>query len=262
MLRIIGVMLGLYFGGLLGAIAGYFIAGWLKSSLGDDVKGRYQLHAQGSDLFFEVTMSLLGHMAKADGRVSEEEIAHAEALMAKMGVADRRRQRAIELFKQGTLADFDLSADLRQFSAAARFRPDLKRNLLLFLVEMAMADGDLHAKEETILRRVAEQINIDKQSFEKMLEMLKAQHRFSHSGRSGTAASTQADLSAAYQALGVAANSTDKQVKTAYRKLMSQYHPDKMIAKGVPEDMLSVATEKTQEIQAAYDLIERSRRNS
>ena len=52
---------------------------------------------------------------------------------------------------------------------------------------------------------------------------------------------------------------SDEEVKKAYRKLMSQNHPDKLMAKGLPQDMLKVATEKTQQIQKAYEQIKAAR---
>ena len=260
--KFIGVLVGFWFFGLFGAIAGYFVGCMFGRGLQDNLHGAYSSQSESADIFFVTTLSLMGHMAKSDGHVSEEEIAQAEALMAKMGVSDRR-QDAIEHFQSGVSADFDMHELLAQFSKAARFRPDLKRNLLMFLVEMAMADGELHVREEALLRKVASGLNIEVRSFEKMLEMLKAQYRFSggyHQNTNGEQTNAADQLEAAYLALGVNKSASDKEVKKAYRKLMSQYHPDKMIAKGVPEDMLAMATEKTQEIQAAFDVVEKSRK--
>ncbi len=66
-------------------------------------------------------------------------------------------------------------------------------------------------------------------------------------------------LDDAYAALGVDSSVTDKELKRAYRKLMSENHPDKLIARGVPADMVKLATEKSQEIQAAYEMVRKSR---
>lgn len=257
MAKFIGALLGFFWGGFLGAILGYFIGGFFSSSARGKLRHSYTAHNQSPEIFFSTTFLLMGHIAKADGRISEEEISQAEALMGKMGVVGGKREAAIGLFKQGAAADFDMQSTLAEFVTAARFRPDLKRNLIMFLVEMAMADEELHNTEESMLRRVATALNIDMRSFEQMLEMLKAQHAFSGSAHKPSSAD---ELTMAYKALGVPASATDKELKRAYRKLMSQYHPDKMIAKGVPEDMLAIATEKTQEIQAAYDIIERTRK--
>ncbi|MGJ8687769.1 MAG: DnaJ domain-containing protein, partial [Spongiibacteraceae bacterium] len=66
-------------------------------------------------------------------------------------------------------------------------------------------------------------------------------------------------LQDAYKAIGVEETASDAELKKAYRRLMSEHHPDKLIAKGVPEDMIKMATEKSQEIQAAYEMIKKSR---
>ncbi|NNL56390.1 MAG: co-chaperone DjlA [Pseudomonadales bacterium] len=257
MAGIIGAVAGYLIGGLWWALAGYFIGRLFGRGLAQSVRRSFATQPEDAERFFYTVFSLLGALAKADGRVSENEIAHAEALMARLGIRGNRRDAAIASFKQGSNADFALEQTLQEFASSSRFRPDLKRNLLVFLVEMAMADADLHEAEEQLLRRVAAGLHIDPRSFEQLLAMLKAQHSFAGSQQRATHAS---DLANAYQALGVSAAATDKEVKRAYRKLMSQYHPDKMIAKGVPEDMLAMATEKAQEIQAAYDVIEKSRK--
>ncbi len=75
---------------------------------------------------------------------------------------------------------------------------------------------------------------------------------FGHGG-AASARSAEAVLDEAYKALGIAADATDKEVKTAYRRLMNQHHPDKMASKGLPESMLEVAKEKTREIRSAYE---------
>ena len=258
MAKFVGALLGYYFlGGALGAILGYFVASLFSSGLQSNLRNSYDLHSHSTDIFFATTFSLMGYMAKADGHVSEDEISQAEVLMAKLGVQGQKRTEAIQHFQQGASANFDLQAVLAKFVTAARFRADMKRNLLTFLVEMAIADDDFHASEEAVLRRVASAINIDMRSFERMVEMLKAQRSFAGGNQRSSSAN---ELTTAYKAIGVPSTATDKEVKRAYRKLMSQHHPDKMIARGVPEDMLAMATEKTQEIQAAYDIIERSRK--
>ena len=255
--KIMGAIIGFWlFGGFFGAMLGYFVAGFFNSGLQANLRSGYDLHSQSGDIFFTTVFSLMGHIAKADGKVSQDEIDQAEIMMNKLGVSGAKRQQAIECFKQGTSADFDMAALLSTFSSAVRFRADLKQNLLMFLVEMAIADDEFHASEEAILRRVAQSIAIEMRSFERMVEMLKAQRSFA----GGQSASGVDDLATAYKAMGVDASISDKDLKRAYRKLMSQHHPDKMIAKGVPADMVAMATEKTQEIQAAYDLIERSRK--
>jgi DnaJ like chaperone protein len=66
-------------------------------------------------------------------------------------------------------------------------------------------------------------------------------------------------LEDAYAALGVAADATPAEIKRAYRKLISQNHPDKLAARGLPESMRAVAEERSREINAAYDLVKDAR---
>ena len=84
--------------------------------------------------------------------------------------------------------------------------------------------------------------------------MLLNQSRFS-----GAETHSASALDNAYKALGVTSESSDQEIKRAYRKLMSQYHPDKLMGQGVPPDMIAVATEQAKEIQLAHDLIKKVR---
>jgi len=74
------------------------------------------------------------------------------------------------------------------------------------------------------------------------------------------AQSSQVSIEEAYKVLGVSSDVDDAQLKKAYRRLMSQHHPDKLVAKGLPPEMMQLAKEKTQEIQAAYDRVKTARK--
>ena len=82
-------------------------------------------------------------------------------------------------------------------------------------------------------------------------------HRDGH--RAGPRAPGRHELQGAYRALGVSESDSDAVVKRAYRRLISKHHPDKLVSKGLPEDMMRVATQRTAEIKASYDLIMASR---
>lgn len=86
------------------------------------------------------------------------------------------------------------------------------------------------------------------------------QHSGQSHGNSYQRQQQQASLDDAYQALGLEASASDDKVKKTYRTLMRQYHPDKLAAQGVPEQMMKKATQRSQEIQAAYDRIKKARR--
>lgn len=174
--------------------------------------------------------------------------------MQKLGMTDEHRKQAIKLFKQGADATFDIAPTYQRFMAVCGHTKDLKQVLLVYLIVMAHADGHFHPHEEALLTQIAGNLGYDQAAFRHLLEMVVNQSHFG----SGQANSEQA-IDDAYKALGVTRDSTDAEVKRAYRKLMSQYHPDKLMGQGVPEDMIKVATEQAKDIQLAYDLITKTR---
>ncbi|MDE2366520.1 MAG: co-chaperone DjlA [Betaproteobacteria bacterium] len=255
MFRIIGVLLGYYFLGIFGAILGY-IAG--------NVIDRYVSYGAGAvnpltsahrqSVFIETVFIMMGKLAKVDGRISQDEIAHVEDFMQKLGMTPEHRQQAIALFKQGAAPDFDFEPQLNEFMAVCGHTNSLKQMLLVYLTVMAIADGRLDAAEESFLRNCALHLGYDQVAFKQLLDMVLNQSRFA-----GGQVTSPTALDDAYKALGVTKESTDQEIKRAYRKLMSQYHPDKLMGQGLPEDMIKVATAQAQEVQVAYDLIKKSR---
>lgn len=255
MFKIIGVLLGYYLFGIFGVFIGYIVGSFID---------RYRAYGPGAinpltaarrqSVFIETVFILMGKLAKADGHVSRDEIAHVEDFMQKLGMSPEHRQVAIALFKQGTAPDFDIKPKLNEFMTVCGHTNSLKQMLLVYLIVMALSDGYLDATEESLLSDVAFNLGYDQFAFKQLLEMVLNQSHFA--GGQVTSANALDD---AYKALGVTKESSDQEIKRAYRKLISQYHPDKLMGQGVPEDMIAVATAQSQEVQTAYDLIKKSR---
>ncbi|MBD2857592.1 co-chaperone DjlA [Spongiibacter sp. KMU-158] len=259
--KLIGAVLGFLVGGplfaLLGLAAGHFFDRGLGQAMGFDYAGaRAELQTQ----FFETCFRVMGHIAKADGRVCEDEVAQAEAIIAKLGLQNERRQQAINLFKEGSAADFTLEPEMSRFLQRCGRQVLMRQMLLEALLSISLADGKLDPAETDILGKVAHYLGVPERDFQRLLQMATAQQHFHGQGSGGQRAPCRNALQEAYQALGVSESISAPELKKAYRKLMSQHHPDKLIAKGVPEDMIKIATEKAQEIQAAYDLIQKHRK--
>lgn len=261
----IGAIIGAVIGNIPGAILGYF-GGWLYERRRQFQSLNFQQgnSEQAQETFFVTTFTLLGYIAKADGRVSKAEIQQAEELMDKLQLTADHRRRAIDLFKRGSSGEFELAALIQQFNQDCGRHQNLRQMLLVYLVNLALADQQLDASEENALREIARLLGIPAFAFDQMIKMIRAQNQFGGSqyqqGHYGSHNASQNEIELAYQALGVEASISDKDLKKAYRKLMSQYHPDKLMGQGLPEDMIQEATERSKEIQVAYDLIRKSRR--
>ncbi|HDZ16078.1 MAG TPA: co-chaperone DjlA [Methylophaga aminisulfidivorans] len=254
---------GLLFLGVIGAIIGLLMGGFADRIRSFGIGGANPFtNKTRQAVFLETAFVLMGKLAKADGRISQVEVDHVEAFIKKLGMSGEHRQEAIRQFQRGAEAGFNIDETLVKFNQYCGNTFNLKQMLLVYLTVMALADGKLDPAEQTILEQVSAQLGYSKAEFNRILSMIMSQANFS-SGRQYSSSSSgprsASEIDDAYTALGVSKNSTDQEVKRAYRKLMSQYHPDKLMGQGVPEDMINVATEKTKEIQLAYDLIKKQR---
>ncbi len=255
---------------ILGGLAAYSFSHGLISvqkPLSAEEKKKVEL------TFFQTLFPIMGQIAKADGRICEQEIKTTQQLFEKMGLDTETRKEAIDLFKSGAEPDFDLDICLEEFLQQAAINQDLRKIFVVYLVSLAFADGYLHEAEDRILKTVSKRLGFSVFAYQQILGMVEAQRYFyqgQYQRQSGYhyrdqedswKQTSQDDLNLAYKALGLAETATDKEIKTAWRKLMSEYHPDKLAGRGVPEDMIKLATERSQEVQAAYDLVKKYRKN-
>ncbi|MEM7207227.1 MAG: co-chaperone DjlA [Pseudomonadota bacterium] len=266
--KVLGGAFGFMLGGPLGAMIGVALGHNFDKGLrglDDDVfapgdQERVQM------AFFTATFATMGHVAKVDGAVSHDEISMAESVMTQMDLSPDMRRAAINLFDQGKQQDFPLEEVIEQFRRECTRRQNLMRMFVEIQLQAAYADGSLHAAEDELLRRVCQMLGIPEAVYRQMENLVRASVRggaqggYSQHGqnRGGgyrpqpAASMTKSDARAL---LGVDTNTSDADLKKAYRRLMSQHHPDKLVAKGLPEEMIKLATEKTQKIREAYELL-------
>lgn len=238
-----GFMLGGPLGALLGAALGHQLDKNLVVTL--DVGAGQTQRTQAA--FFTAVFSVMGYVAKADGKISKDEIGIAEQLMSQMRLSADQRKAAIELFNQGKQSGFDVNAVLQQFRSECHRQRNLLQMFLEILIATAMADGELHTAEHETLKRITTQLGFGTHHLEQLISMISARHPSQPSARR--------TLDDAYQILGVTPHTSDDDIKKAYRRLMSQHHPDKLVSKGLPEEMIRLATEKTADIKSAYEQI-------
>ena len=256
---VIGGLIGLFSGGLfgllLGGAVGVVISNALKRALGKALNPQ--------EAFFKATFAVMGKLAKADGRVSEQEIQYARDVMDRMRLSEERKREAIELFNEGKEAEFDITEVMRPLSALIRFRIPLKLMFVEIQLQAAMADGQVSEAETQIIREICALLQMSQMEMAALMARMQSQYSYqqhSYQSHQGSYVSEQQLLQEAYGVLGVSEDISDAELKKAYRRLMSQHHPDKLVAKGLPEEMMQLAKEKTQEIQAAYDRVREARK--
>ncbi len=114
-------------------------------------------------------------------------------------------------------------------------------------IQAAFADGSLHPNERQVLYVIAEELGISRGQFDQFLSMMEGGAQFG---------GQQDAYQGGYRQPGRSQGPT---IKRAYRKLMSEHHPDKLVAKGLPPEMMEMAKQKTQALQQAYDLLKREK---
>jgi len=244
--KLFGGGFGFMFGGPLGALLGAALGHGLDRKV-SRFRGRQRVQTA----FFTATFSVMGHWAKADGRVSENEIQMARTLMAQMKLNPTLKKMAIRLFNEGKADEFPLDEVLAQLKQECHSRHDLMRVFLEIQLQASFADGSLDQAEKKILLHICGRLGFSRAEFDQMEAMLRSG---GSGGRSGGML-----LDDAYKILDVSKNAGDAEIKKAYRKLTSQHHPDKLVAKGLPEEMMKIAADKTHEIRTAYEVIKKER---
>ncbi len=280
--KVLGALFGFMFLKIPGAILGLIVGHFFDKAYSQDFNqlggfGRFftdQNSMKQQAVFFHSLFSALGHLAKSDGSVTDKEIQIATALMDEMHLTGDARREAQDAFREGKARDFPLNDTLKGFYEASHGRRDILQVFLEILIQAAFADGQLSQEEYNVLEKVAKPLGFRRRDLDFLISMYEAEIRFRQRGgqrsqssggyRKGgqgpqSTYSEQQSLDDAYRILGVSAADDEKVIKRAYRKRMSEHHPDKLVSKGLPEQAMEIAKKKAQDIQSAYELIKQKR---
>ena len=274
--KVVGGTFGFLMGGPIGAILGAAFGHQIDQNGLDLRLTTDDFGSEDSETiqlaFFTATFSLMGYIAKSDGRVSEQEIAFARSIMDKMVLPTSLRHKAMDLFAEGKQPLFDVEAIIADFHRHCQNRDILSRTLMEILTAAALVDGSMSPTKENILLHICQLIGFSKFEFYGLRARLNTEKRFSNFGfrdeagyqrryqRANSPLANEASIGGAYEILGVPFGASESEVKQAYRRLISQHHPDKLAAKGASDRQIKSANDKTQKIQRAYDAIIKSRK--
>jgi DnaJ like chaperone protein len=243
---LIGLMVGGKVGLVVGIAAGLGVGILMRRFLLSSVTGGIQQQ------FIETTFAVMGALCKADGRVTSAEIQVAEQYFDKLVLDENQRRGAREAFNRGKEAGFDLYGEVRSLRTLLRFNKAFLQLFLQIQLSAIAADGRIHEEEHRLMLRVARALGLSEVDVERLEAMLQG-------ASVDPAKASQSDLENAYSTLGVTSTASDAEVKKAYRRLMSKYHPDKFASQGLSENMREVARERVRDIRNAYDTIKNHR---
>ncbi len=207
------------------------------TTLGLDAPSR-EAPARNSVAFTIAVITLCAKISKADGASSRLEAEAFKQIYRVPPAEAANVERLYDLAKQD-VAGYEAYAD--QVAKLLADEPDLKRDVFEALFHMATADGIFHGGEELYLINVAERFGYSMDEYRAMRAMFVR------------------DPDDPYMVLGVAPDVTNEQLKSHYRRLVREHHPDRLMAHGVPEEFVEIANRKIKAINAAYDQISRER---
>jgi DnaJ like chaperone protein len=259
---VLGLLTGGPFGAAIGVVIGHqFDAGGGIGTLGGPGYGAAGLSAaQIGERFFRTTFQVMGHVAKADGRVTEREIQAARAVMAQLRLNPEQIQVAIACFTEGKAPQFELSETLNALYGACGGRADLMHAFVEIQMRAALAGNDLQPAARGLLQNIALRLGLSALQFahvEAVLRMRSSGDGSSHPGMAGF--DVESRLAQAYKVLECTPQSSNEELSLAYRRQLSRHHPDKLKANGLPDSMLEHAKERTQQIIQAWDLVRERR---
>jgi DnaJ like chaperone protein len=243
--KLVGGTIGFALGGPLGAIAGAaFGHAFDKSQQDVEPEGAIRQHPgqEAQFTFFVAAFSMLAKIAKADGKITQGEIDTVNRFMLQdLKLDPYSRMVAMNIFQAAVESSNTFEEFASQFYGQFHAQPELLELMIDILLRVSVADGVMNPHEERLILSAVQIFGFTESAYQQL--------RSRYIQTAGKA----------YAILGVQPDDSDDEIKSRYRKLVMEYHPDRIVSKGLPEEFTKFAQEKFREIQDAYDDIKNER---
>lgn len=243
--KLIGGTIGLAIGGPLGAIAGAaFGHAYDTASAETDQPATGQLSTgeTAQFTFFVAAFSMLAKLARADGKITDAEIASIERFMVNdLRLSTESRSIAVNIFNAALDSSDSFQDFAQQFYLAFQTQPQMLELMIDILVRVSVADGSMSTSEEQLILGAVHVFHFSEEAY----RQIKAKY--------------VSDLDRYYAILQCKPQDPIDHIKNQYRSLVQKFHPDKIAAKGLPEEFTRFAEDRFKEIQAAYEAIKKER---
>ncbi len=242
--KLIGGAIGLALAGPVGAVAGAVFGHMFDENQASNISGNRSLtqDERAQMTFFVACFSMLAKIARADGRVVDSEISSVRRFMSDDLKLNAQSMRAAEMIFQAAMhsqQSFDDFAS--QFFHQFHDQPQLLEMMIDILIRVSVADGQLNDAEERLIRSAVYAFHFSEDLYQRI------RRRYIQ------------DSNKYYAILGCDPKDSNERIKQQYRKLVRDFHPDTVAAKGLPEEFITFAHDKFREIQSAYEIIKKER---
>lgn len=248
--KLLGGGIGFVLGGPIGAVAGAVFGHAAFDSEEAERQGPRRVeagpgfgrHQTAEFTFFVGAFSMIGKIVAVDGHISQNEVATVERFMREdLHLDVQSQQVAINIFQTATRSGQRFEDFATQFYGQFQFQPQILELMIDVLFRVSVADGTLNPVEEQMIRSAARIFRFTEEHY----QAVKNRH------------APQADKY--YAVLGCAPTDPPETIRSQYRKLVKEYHPDHIAGKGLPEEFTKFAADKFREIQEAYEAIKKER---
>lgn len=210
--------------------------------------------------FFIATFAAMGRLCKADGRIREQEINSANAVMDHLGLDKKQKRLAAKIFNEGKQNDFDIDAVLGRFYRICSHRVSVLQVFVELQIQAAIADAPMNDIEEAMLMRMCKRLDVSHSIYLRIKRRIVENRGAQVSSLAQPQARRPMNLASAMELLGVSRWVNKDELKNAYRRLLGTYHPDRLLARGCTEEELSLANGKIQEVKQAYEIVGKARK--